>query len=304
MVMIKDKDGIERYSLDKTEYQVCQRIKKIINEEDDEVWGVFYGSRGCGKSLKAQRIAYCVDPTLDITRVCLDKKDFIPAVISNKKKAVIGDEGISLFHSRQVMTKDGRLISELSDQIRQNNLFVILCIPDITKLDKDILFSPNLKFVCKVWKTKRKGKNGKLNVTKGNCAYYLNLPNDNRVERIIKHEVDKKKKGKYLSSPPYHFTGKGNAINKVKQPWYPVDEKLYREKKGAILKKYMKVEEGKVEPKISNKDLVAELTLRRPDVTGNDLSKVLNISRQHVYRLIPRKVTDTEDNIVFKGDKE
>lgn len=286
--MVKDKNGKEVFNLAPNELKIVDRIRTIITEEDDEVWGIFYGARGSGKSLKAQRMAYAIDPSLDIEHVCFNKEEFIPIVIKSKRRAVIGDEGISLFQSRQVMTKEGRLISELSDQIRQNNLFIPICIPSLVDLDKSILFNENMKFVCKVWKTKSKTKDG-FKVVKGNAAYYLNLPNDNRVQKLINYEFFKNKKGRKAPRPNFHFTVKGDTIKEGKFVYYPVGEAAYRKKKEAVLDKY-KVGVKK-EEKITNKQLVGEMMKREPNVTKTKLAEVLNISRQHLYRCLPKNVT-------------
>lgn len=290
--MVKDKEGIERFSLSDNEYKICQRIKKIINEEDDEVWGIFYGARGSGKSLKAQRISYVVDDSLDIEHVCFNKEEFVPTVIKSKRRAVVGDEGISLFQSRQVMTSGGRLISELSDQIRQNNLFIPICIPSLVDLDKSILFSENMKFICKVWKTKSKTKDG-FKIVKGNAAYYLNLPSDNRVQQLINYEFFKNKKGRRSPRPNFHFTVKGDTIKEGKFVFYPVGEDVYRKKKEAVLDKY----KGglKKEEKITNKALVAEMMARKPDCTKTKLAELLNISRRQLYNLLPKDVKEISD---------
>jgi len=235
--MIKDNGGIERYSLNTIAYDFLMRAKEKINNEDTQVLGIIWGNVGCGKSLLAQKLAFAVDPTLSIDRVCFDKNEFVEAVIHSKKKSIIADEGISMFFSRAAMTKDARLMQELMAQIRQKNLMVLICVPNLLTVDSLILDAAN--FAIGVWED-RKEINGRQVQTKGNAAVFIEMPGDPFKSRII-HYL-KAKKSSYqrrVRKPLPTFNIEGNPIGETfKKPWYPVGEEEYRIKKESILKKY------------------------------------------------------------------
>jgi len=238
MGMIKDNQGNERFSLPDNAIRILNRIKQKTHEEDDEAWGFLYGPKGSGKSVFAQHIGFVVDKTLceeekGIERICFTKQEFEKAVKTSRKQTVIGDEGISLFFSRGCMTREGRKIAVLSDQIRQKNLFILICIPKILNLDKFLLEEENLVFIGYVWKS-TKIIGGEKVTTKGNVALYLNLKHDKRATAMIKFlQARKNNPGKFVKMPHPQIMVPGNAV--TKKPWYPVGEAKYRRKKEAIL---------------------------------------------------------------------
>jgi len=115
MVMIKDKNGIEGFSISTRLFKVTERFQEKMYKEDSMVLGILWGGVGGGKSIKAQHIGVATNKNreLDISKVTFDKDEFIKAVLNSRKEVVIGDEGIALFFSRGSMTKEGRLMAEL-----------------------------------------------------------------------------------------------------------------------------------------------------------------------------------------------
>ena len=255
MVMIKDKKGIERFSLSTKLNDMIIRIKEKIINEDSMVIGILFGGVGGGKSIRAQHIGYAIDSTLDnLDRVAFNKDDFIQAVLKSKKQVVIGDEGIALFFSRGSMTKEGRLIVELMAQCRQKNLCVLICVPELLSVDWLILNSAN--FVAYVWED-RKEINGKTVTIKGNMAIYPNLPRHNYKSQII-HYLKSKRRSPHIriKRPLPYLLEPGNPIGDTfKKVWYPVGEEGYKAKKESILKKYM------IEPKKKERNLKIDYEL-------------------------------------------
>ena len=237
MVMIKDTNGTERFSLPTEAYKFCNRIKQKIQHEDQQVLGIIWGGVGSGKSILAQHWGYAIDPTLDITKVCFTKEEFVDAIINSKHQVVIADEGISMFFSRASMTKEGRLMSELMAQIRQKNLCVLICVPDVMSMDWLVLNATN--FVLYVWES-RKEMSGRLVTTKGNAALYPELPGNPFKSRIIQYQrVKRKSFHKKLRRPTEYCQFPGSPIGETFKPaWYPVGEAGYKKKKEAILDKY------------------------------------------------------------------
>jgi len=219
------------------------------------VVGIFWGSVGGGKSIRAQQIGYAIDSTLDnLSRIAFNKEEFIKTVLESEKQVVIGDEGIALFFSRGSMTKEGRLIVELMAQCRQKNLCVLICVPELLSVDWLILNSAN--FVAYVWED-RKEINGKMVTIKGNMAIYPDLPGYNYKSQII-HYLKAKRRSPHLriKRPLPYLLEPGNPIGDTfKKVWYPVGEEGYKAKKEAILKKY------KIEPKKKERNLKIDYEL-------------------------------------------
>jgi|ETNvirnome_2_300_1030623.scaffolds.fasta_scaffold00278_18 ABC-type dipeptide/oligopeptide/nickel transport system ATPase component len=291
MVMIKDKEGIERYSYSTKLNLFSERCKQKIHQEDSMVLGIVWGKVGSGKSVWSQHFAHAIDNSIDIKRICFDKEEYIEAILHSRKKAVVGDEGISLFFSRAAMTKEGRLINELMAQCRQKNLAIIICVPEILSVDWLILQAAD--FVVYVWEGSKKINNRKV-TTKGNAAIFPAIVGDDFKTRII-HYKKMKKRNPYakVRMPRPWITEPGNPIGETfKEPWYPVGEELYRNKKESILKKYSEPQnkdEEKKPKKITRevkskviKEQIRTTHMNNPQISQGELSKIFKIGRKTV----------------------
>lgn len=287
MVMIKDANGVERFSICTDYFNTCERCKDKIHKEDSMVLGLIWGDVGSGKSIAAQHFGFAVDKTLDISRICFDKEEFTTAIINNKKCVIIGDEGINLFFSRSSMTKEGRLMSELMDQIRQKNICVLICVPKLLTIDWTILDSAN--FVAYVWESSKIINKRRVTV-KGNVAFYPKLDGDNYKDRIIDYLKKKRRSPmKFLYKPEPYWMQPGNPIGETfKEVWYPVGKEKYLPKKESILDKYKKQpgelekkkeEENKVRTK--ENDIIMKLYKERK-MTFKEIGKILGYCRHTV----------------------
>ena len=253
MVKIYNSEGKRVFYVGKDIYNLAMRIKQKINEEDQESWQAMIGDTGCGKSVFGQHWGYLIDKTLDrkidpdsINRICFSVEEFIKAVNNAKKgQVVIADEAISIAFSRAAMTKGGRKIAQFKDQIRQKNLCIILCIPDL--LDLDYSFIKKIDILFYVWES-RIMHNGRMQTLKGNFACYPELKGFGsrgmlRTKFHIYQKIKKANPFKRNPKPTPLYTQKGSPVTKV--PFYPVGRTAYLKKKNSILKKFDEKEEEK-----------------------------------------------------------
>lgn len=310
MVMIKDLEGKERYSVSTDLFALINRLKVKINDEDSMVLGIVFGDVGSGKSVRTMHIGHAVDPTIDVDRVCFDKDEFIRAVIKHRKKVIIGDEGISLFFSRASMTKEGRLMSELMAQCRQKNLCILICVPEILSVDWLVLNAAN--FIAYVWES-TKMINGRRVTVKGNTAFYPNIPGNPYKDRMIKYLKGKRAtRLKNFKRPDPWLVEAGNPIGETfKNPWYPIGEEKYRLKKESILSKYTKPKEEekpKVRTQTVHKNLVMKMIKKaldkNPNLTDGQLATAYGYSRTRVNQLRNQLLTaNPVPNINYIGTK-
>lgn len=243
MVMIKDREGKDAFYMEDEFHIMTQEIKRRLVNDDTEVWGLFYGKTGSGKSLKAQHWGYTIDPNISLNQVCYDVNEFIKAVVNAPKgSVVIADEGISIFFSRSSMTKDGRAAAEISAQIRQKNLCIFICVPNPVTMDYTVLEKVN--FIAEISESRQKDKDGKMNTIKGNTSVYLKR----QIPKLINHlKAQKGGSTKFIGKPKPFARQKGDFVTKT--PFYPVDEKEYRQKKESVLDKYINGVEEESKPK-------------------------------------------------------
>tara|TARA_R100000656_G_scaffold114808_1_gene87292 strand:- start:1330 stop:2244 length:915 start_codon:yes stop_codon:yes gene_type:complete len=288
MVMIKDENGIERFSLTSDLCDLIEQIKKKINEDDSQFLGIIWGDVGSGKSLWAQHFGYAIDPTITEDRICFDKTELIDAIIKYRNKVIIADEGIAIFFSRASMTKEGRLVSELMAQIRQKNLCILVCVPEILTMDWTILKAANMAVY--VWENKKE-INGRKVTIKGNAAVYPEIPGHPFKSHIVNF-LKRKKNNPYakIYRPTPWITCPGNPKGETfKDPWYPIGEEVYREKKEAVLKKYINKKDSKLNKTDIRQEAQIEFIRRiigkNPNKSDSELAEMVGYSRQRVAQL-------------------
>lgn len=286
--MITDNKGIERYSVSTKRYNILQKIKRIIQEDESEFWIAYIGETGVGKSLTAQYDAMVIDPSIEgqDKRACFTKEEFIKQCVQSKKQVVIGDEAVSLFFNRASMTKEGREISELSNQIRQKNLCIMLCIPDITALDKQII--KKLKMVVFVWETKEKQPNGTMKTIKGNAGYYPDLKGHMFKTKFVKYlQLKDRYPLKFIKRPNPMFREKGSP-NK-ENAYHPLGIKQYKEKKENILAKYMiDPEEAKTKQKENERNNAILNLYYNEGLSTRKIAKVYGKSQSLIAEIIKK----------------
>ena len=286
--MIKDNKGIERYSIPTKIYDLLMRIKEKITKEDQECWVCFGGSTGTGKSLKSMQWMFPIFRGLTNDHTCFDKKEFIDAIIDAKKgTGIICDESISVLFSRQSMTKQGRLIAQLINQIRQKNLAIFLNIPMVLNLDWTAI--DKLNVYVHVWES-RKMLNGRLVTFKGNAAVYPELPGNQYRTRIVDYLKKKRRNPLYSYKRPMEWcTVKGEPIGKTfKKPWYPVNEAQYRVKKASILKDYKIGKGSKADNTTIERDKAIYYMKNDADLSEKQIAMRIGMTKSSVHRAIHR----------------
>ena len=282
--MIKDNTGIERYSVGTTLFNFLNRITKKLVDEDQEFWIAYVGDTGTGKSLRAQKDAFVIDKTLNVKRLCFDRDEFIRAVIKAQKgEVVIADEAVSIFFNRASMTKEGRIVSEISNQIRQKNLCIMLCIPQLLSLDSTILEKINA--ICMVSESR---KNNVL--TKGNASYFIKYNRRPQTKQLITYfRVKRSNPVIRVRKPKPRFREKGNTV--TQKPWYPIDESQYKHKKESVLDKYIKGPEEAKDTLSRDKRLRDEAIYhmnKKLGLSRREIAKTLKISHSTVNEAVLR----------------
>ena len=120
-------------------YKNFLSLKKAIIEEKKDMDAVIAvdGYEGTGKSTIAQQVAYFVDSTFNLERICFNPLEFRKAIYkADKFQAIVYDEAFSGLNARQSMGQTNRAIISMLTEIRQKNLFVFILIPSIFDLDK------------------------------------------------------------------------------------------------------------------------------------------------------------------------
>lgn len=274
-------------------YRIHKSIKRIILKSDDQALGLFWGRAGSGKSLLMMKSGYLVSgDKLTLDQIAFNKVEYITAVLTTSKGTVIGDEGITLFHAKEAMHRDGIVMQQLIDQMRQKNDYSPIAMVDILDTNKIIL--DRLNFACHVWESKEliKDQDGKplldddgekqYRAIKGNYALYPKLKGHDYLTPLLGYLRLRKAKQSNplvkLPPPPPSYDRSGGTEYKENgnHGFYPVDEAAYRAKKEAILDKYKKA--GQRKSRNTEIDYVTLDKLIRAKVKQTEIAKHLDIA--------------------------
>jgi|TARA_R100000501_G_C2627230_1_gene121115 hypothetical protein len=114
-------------------------IQRRINKGDDDMVTLVTGYEGIGKSCIAILQAMLTSPSFGMKHICYTQLDFIRALKESKKgDSILLDEGATFLLSREAMTKTNREVLKIFTQVRQKNLSLIVCFPNLWDVDKKI----------------------------------------------------------------------------------------------------------------------------------------------------------------------
>lgn len=134
--MIESKTGLGYYMPENIYHQLLRAKERVRKGKGDRVV-IIDGREGSGKSTLAMQLAYAVDETFNINRICFRWDEFNDKARRLKKgKAIIFDEAHDGLSSKSVMSKQNKLLVQLLMEIRQRNLFIFIVLPSIFLLEK------------------------------------------------------------------------------------------------------------------------------------------------------------------------
>ncbi len=148
----KTKEEIS-YHIDKKIVYLLDGVKNYISKRDKDYVMLVDGYEGSGKSTFAIQMGKYVDPTLDLSKVCMTPDEFKEAIKTAKKgQCVIYDEAVTGLTAGDSITKVGRILKSMMMQMRQKNLFVIVIMPVIFEFNKYAVLS-RTRFFFHIYET-------------------------------------------------------------------------------------------------------------------------------------------------------
>jgi len=136
---MQDRESYKGTFFDAFTWYQQYKIWKEVNNSDDDYVEIITGQEGSGKSTLAKQKAAVVDPTFETSRIFNDPKKLFQWLLDNqgktKGKAIQIDEGNLFLFSRQAMRKDNVDVVKLFTIVRQANLYILICVPNIKTID-------------------------------------------------------------------------------------------------------------------------------------------------------------------------
>lgn len=228
--------------------RIQQKIIPRIQKKDSDWVIVIDGPEGSGKSVFATQFGKVVDPSLDISRVCMTPEQFRNAIIGAKRgQCVIFDEAFTGLSSRAALSEINKLLVSLMMEMRQKNLFVIIVLPTFFMLEKYVALYRSKGLFHLYLKNGRRGRWMYFNNKKKKMLYLLG-------KKLFSYDRPKSNfRGKF-------FDG------------YTVDEYSYRKKKSDALSS--KSRNTKSEEFKEQRDLLLLALKEKLGISMTNLSKL------------------------------
>lgn len=256
MTIVTDK----QYFMDPFLLKQLDFIKNTVKDNNHALI-ILDGLPGTGKSTFAQQIGYYWDNKLDIDHIVFEPNDFVNTCKNETEKyrVIIWDEAITGMYSKNAMSSINKAISVMVNQIRQRNLFIILCIPFIFDISRDIALGHAWALIHTKFVLDEKAKKFK----RGRYVFYG--------KSAMKYNYFFGKKGyRYVAKATFFGGFIGKKI---------IDDKLYLTKKNKI------VLENEDDFRFDDKTLVLELARRghRGFKSPVKICDIVNISESTYY---------------------
>lgn len=129
-------------------YKEVKDSNKLIDNYQRRLWkrnknwlaGIF-GPTGSGKSWSALSIAEKIDPSFNVDKVVLSSEEFLAGLAEDKwgqGDCLIFDEAGVGMSAKEHMTKKNRLIDQVLQTFRRQNIAVLFTVPSKANMDKSV----------------------------------------------------------------------------------------------------------------------------------------------------------------------
>lgn len=239
--------------------QNLKTVKHLVERKDWDFVFLIDGMEGSGKSVFAQQVAYHLDPSLTIDRICFEADDFKEQIIkAEKNQAVIFDEAYRGLSSRRAMSNVNYIINAMMMEIRQKNLYIFVVLPSFFHLDSIIALH------------------------RSRALFHITVNFDKMWERgyFAAFNYDRKK-SLYLNGKKFHTYSvvAPNFIGRfTKQS--PIDWEKYKEKKALVLKR-LGAEDDK-----ERKGTMAKVQTHQRGVLMKILKEDMNLTYKDITSLV------------------
>ena len=218
--MVKPDPNGREYYMSPNLVRALDKIKNRIQKKDQDMVMVIDGSEGAGKSSLMMQICKYMDPSFNINDVCMNGDEFGNAITSAIQfKALSFDEGGQGLNSRASLTAASRILVSKMMEMRQKNLFVVICIPSIFFLDRYVSMF-RAKCLLHVY------------VSHGRRGYWIGFNEKNKKKLLLEGRKEMSYRIPYIK----HFRGRfyGKYVLDNSEDY---GEAVYRAKKMAALEK-------------------------------------------------------------------
>ena len=120
---------------------LIQQVQRRLWKKNKNWLGIITGQTGSGKSWSALSMAEKIDPDFDTSKVVLEPENFLKNVAERtwgQGDVVIFDEAGAGMSAKAHMTKKNRIIDQVLQTLRRQNIAVIFTVPSKSNVDKSV----------------------------------------------------------------------------------------------------------------------------------------------------------------------
>lgn len=125
----------------KHENPLIQSVQKRLWKQNKNWLSIITGQTGSGKSWSALSLAEKIDPSFDTSKVVLRPEKFMEKVAEREwgqGDVVVFDEAGAGMSAKAHMTKKNRIIDQVLQTFRRQNIAVIFTVPSKSNVDKSV----------------------------------------------------------------------------------------------------------------------------------------------------------------------
>jgi len=127
----------EEYYIDPIMDRQLDKVKYAVMKKDRDYVMVIDGEEGSGKSVLAQQVGKKLDPKFNIDNIVFTADQFMRSIKTARRfTCIVLDEAFNASNARASLSQVNRAMLGVATEMRQRNLFIIMCIPSIFDLDK------------------------------------------------------------------------------------------------------------------------------------------------------------------------
>jgi len=231
--------------------ELLDKVKKRVLTKDRDFVAVVDGEEGSGKSVLAMQLAAYLDPDFNLDNIVFNSDDFLKKIKDPKTKrgaCIVLDEAFAAANSRASLTEVNRAMIGVATEMRQKNLFVLLCIPSFFDLDKYFALW-RCRSLFHVYFTSEEDRN------------YIIFPKDQKKLLYLTGKKFYSYTKPHSPYPPFTFAN-----------FYPVDEVEYRRKKAEAFKKRTVSNQARIW--LTQRNAYAKYIIRTLGVAQEEVAKI------------------------------
>lgn len=120
---------------------LIRKVQKRLYKKNKNWLSILTGPTGSGKSWSAMSLAEKIDPSFDTSKVVLRPENFLEKVANREwgqGDVVVFDEAGAGMSAKAHMTKKNRIIDQVLQTFRRQNIAVIFTVPSKSNVDKSV----------------------------------------------------------------------------------------------------------------------------------------------------------------------